>query len=165
MELDLESLSLGPRTGFYFLQGGPRAPAPTTPSLGACSPPYILLPTPTLLHSTFLERQWERLLIQKKMFLPSLIAMETALLHLPCQSWRWGRGTKSSKQEGPLGHHCLHPDTWWGHGTKVRNSGFKVRSPGFKLQLHSLFHLGRDSLPVWISVLSCVMGIKIAPTS
>lgn len=32
--------------------------------------------------------------------------------------------------------------------SKVRNSGFRVRSPGFKLQLHSLFHLGRDTSPV-----------------
>lgn len=49
--------------------------------------------------------------------------------------------------------------------SKVRNSGFRVRSPGFKLQPHSLFHLGQDTSPVRISVLSCIMGIKIAPTS
>lgn len=49
MELDPESLSLEPRTGFSSLQGGPGAPVPTTSLLGACWPPYIFLPT-TLLH-------------------------------------------------------------------------------------------------------------------
>lgn len=105
------------------------------------------------------SRERERLLIQKKLFLPPLVAMETTILHTVLREG--GRKLQAGRTRKVTPSILILDEAGQ---SKVKNSGFKVSAPGLKFQLRLWSVLGKTPHPPE-SVLSSGMGVKIAPAS